>query len=287
MIRSSSCRWQEKDQHIEEVGYHHFLKSWSDHDPDLIWLNKDLVIARSPVPINMIMLTFMMITWWWWCWCCWCCWCCQYDEEETPTPLPCECESGSEGYRWAEHNPSVLGFGRRMILRVFFFFPEHVTVDPLAWHLQLRMYNHVYPSDFLDILISWWDTEPTDFRVFMLFWSTHSTVPIASIFRPPLNFPNYDAWQKDSTISNGDQDRSIGWCHPRVASENSKQQLHEGESNGDIYPVVAWVLVFNPRRCSHQCTARPSSAVSPVGILEFGKTGLGLVELESTRMFLD
>lgn len=169
----------------------------------------------------------------------------------------------------------------------FFFFPEHVTVDPLAWHLQLRMYNHVYPSDFLDILISWWDTEPTDFRVFMLFWSTHSTVPIASIFRPPLNFPNYDAWQKDSTISNGDQDRSIGWCHPRVASENSKQQLHEGESNGDIYPVVAWVLVFNPRRCSHQCTARPSSAVSPVGILEFGKTGLGLVELESTRMFLD
>lgn len=200
-------------------------------------------------------------------------------------PLPCECESGSEGYTWAEHNLSVVGFGRRMIMRAFFC--EHVTVDPLAWHLQLRMYNHVYPSDFLDILISWWDTEPTDFRVFMLFWSTHSTVPIASIFRPPLNFPNYDAWQKDSTINNWDQDRSIGWCHPRVASENSKQQLHEGESNGDIYPVVAWVLVFNPRRCSHQCTARPSSAVSPVGILEFGKTGLGLVELESTRMFLD
>lgn len=117
MIRSSSCRWQEKDQHIEEVGYHHFLRSWSDHDPDLIWLDQDLVIARSPVPINMIMLTFMMITWWWWCCCCCCC---EYDEEETPPPLPCECESGSEGYRWAEHNPSVLGFGRRMILRVFF-----------------------------------------------------------------------------------------------------------------------------------------------------------------------
>lgn len=216
-----------------------------------------------------LVLLLLMMLWIWW----------------GAPPLPCECESGSEGYRWAEHNPSVLGFGRRMILRVFF--SEHVTVDPLAWHLQLIMLNHVYPSDFLDILISWWDTEPTDFRVFMLFWSTHSTVPIASIFRPPLNFPNYDAWQKDSTISNGDQDRSIGWCHPRVASENSKQQLHEGESNGDIYPVVAWVLVFNPRRCSHQCTARPSSAVSPVGILEFGKTGLGLVELESTRMFLD
>ena len=40
MIRSSSCRWQEKDQHLEEVGYHHFfqimIRSWSRFD--MAWL---------------------------------------------------------------------------------------------------------------------------------------------------------------------------------------------------------------------------------------------------------